>query len=139
MAPFASSETFSLSDRFRRARHFNGVGFGSQALAAYVLGTELAPRKTAPQVKVAWACFSTVGTGATALIMRALIVLPGYNWRMLTLLSIIPIVLLTLVTYFVIDESPRWVLIAKGELPAKALLASTQTTPLLLAIDGICI
>ena len=51
------------------ARHFNGVGFGSQALAAYVLGTELAPRKTAPQVKVVWACFSTVGTGATALLM----------------------------------------------------------------------
>ena len=45
---------------------------------------------------------------------RALIELPNYNWRMLTLLSIIPTVILTTVAFFVIDESPRWVLIAKG-------------------------
>ena len=46
----------------------------------------------------------------------------GYNWRLLTILSILPIFLLGVVAFFALDESPRWVLIARGEAEAKQLL-----------------
>ena len=46
----------------------------------------------------------------------------GYNWRLLTILSILPIFLLGVSAFFALDESPRWVLIARGEAEAKQLL-----------------
>eukprot|EP01045_Picozoa_sp_COSAG04_P050339 COSAG04_NODE_20337_length_396_cov_0.521886_1_plen_131_part_11 len=58
------------------ARHFNGVGWGSQSLSAYVLGTEIAPRKTATAIKTYWAVFSSIGNILSALALRALLFLP---------------------------------------------------------------
>ena len=46
----------------------------------------------------------------------------GYDWRLLTILSILPIFLLGVIAFFALDESPRWVLIARGEAEAKQLL-----------------
>ena len=46
----------------------------------------------------------------------------GYNWRLLTILSILPIFLLGVIAFFALDESPRWILIARGEAEAKQLL-----------------
>ena len=58
------------------ARHFNGVGWGSQSLSAYVLGTEIAPRKTATAIKTYWAVFSSIGNILVALALRTLLFLP---------------------------------------------------------------
>ena len=54
--------------------------------------------------------------------MRSFLSIPGYNWRMLTLLVCAPIAVLTALTFFFTEESPRWVLIAHGEDAARALL-----------------
>ena len=116
-AALAPNETFYLI-----ARHFNGVGYGSQSLSAYVLGCELAPRKSATFVKTWWAVASSVGNIAVALSLRSLLFLPGYNWRLLSLLSMAPTFLLGIVAFFAIDESPRWVLLKRGEVEAKQCL-----------------
>jgi hypothetical protein len=42
-----------------------------------------------------------------ALILRTLIFIPGYNWRMLTLLSAIPTFFFTALAMCTLDESPR--------------------------------
>lgn len=116
-AAVATTPTFYLV-----ARHFNGVGFGSVGLSSYVLGTEIAPRKTATAVKTWWAVFSSLGQVLISLVLRALLFLPGYNWRILTLVSIIPIFLAGIAAFLTVDESPRWVLIARGETEAKYVL-----------------
>jgi MFS family permease len=104
------------------ARHFNGVGWGSQSLSAYVLGTEIVPKSTATAAKTYWGAASSMGQVAVALVMRSMLAIPNYNWRLATLLSILPIFLLGVVAIFTMDESPRWVLISHGEAEAKQLL-----------------
>lgn len=103
-------------------RHFMGVGIGSTAITAYVLGSELSPRKRAPMVKVFFATFGALGTSLAALVLRPMLYIPGYNWRVLGLLSIIPTVFFAILAACTIDESPRWVLITRGEMEAKVLL-----------------
>ena len=104
------------------ARHFNGVGIGASSITAYVLGSELSPRLRAPAVKVAFSTIGALGTSGAALVLRPMLFIPGYNWRLLTLLAVIPTVFFTFLAMCTIDESPRWVLISKGEAEAKALL-----------------
>lgn len=103
-------------------RHFMGVGIGSSSITAYVLGSELSPRKRAPAVKVFFSTIGALGTSGAALALRPMLWIPGYNWRVLALLSVIPTVLFTLISACTIDESPRWVLITRGESEAKVLL-----------------
>ena len=47
---------------------------------------------------------------------------PGYNWRLLTLISVVPNVILGIICMFCVDESPRWILINRGEAKAKQIL-----------------
>jgi hypothetical protein len=104
------------------ARHFSGVGTGSTSLTAYVLGTEYCPRTAATTVKSVWSVFSVVGTGTIALLAWAMTAIPGYNWRVLSLLGMTPNFIMSIVAYACVDESPRWTLVTKGEEPARALL-----------------
>lgn len=103
-------------------RHFMGVGIGSTAITAYVLGSELSPRKSAPAVKVFFSTIGALGTSGAALVLRPMLWIPGYNWRVLSLLSVIPTVIFFVLAACTIDESPRWVLISRGEMEAKVLL-----------------
>eukprot|EP01044_Picomonas_judraskeda_P005341 COSAG03_NODE_500_length_7408_cov_13.957587_6_plen_510_part_00 len=104
------------------ARHFNGVGWGSQSLSAYVLGSEVVSKRSATAVKTYWGAVSSIGQVVVALSMRSMLAIPNYNWRLGTLLSIVPIFVLGVVAIFTVHESPRWVLIAHGEAEAKQLL-----------------
>ena len=64
-----------------------------------------------------------------------------YNWRLLTLLGAMPVLVLTFVAYAVIDESPRWTLVRKGEFSCKLLLKKVALRngagPLLATADRI--
>ena len=103
-------------------RHFQGAGIGASSIPVYVLGSELAPRKRAPAVKVFFSTTGALGTSAAALVLRPMLWIPGYNWRVLALLSVVPTFLFTILAACTLDESPRWVLIARGEMEAKVLL-----------------
>lgn len=47
---------------------------------------------------------------------------PGYNWRVLTLISVVPNLIVGIICMLCVDESPRWILINRGEAEAKRLL-----------------
>jgi hypothetical protein len=39
--------------------------------------------------QVAWAVWSTVGTGSFALLSRAALSIPAYNWRLFSLIALV--------------------------------------------------
>ena len=97
------------------ARHLTGFGIGAESLTAFVLAVEYAPRSRATIVKTYFHFFSMFGYVAQAFFAKALFnYLPGYNFRLLTLIMSSPLLLWTFVAYFLINESPRYLLVAKG-------------------------
>eukprot|EP01047_Picozoa_sp_COSAG01_P013896 COSAG01_NODE_664_length_14417_cov_18.499022_12_plen_438_part_00 len=106
------------------ARHFVGIGVGCTSLTSFVIGTEYAPRSRATAIKAGWSYWSGVGGIVMSLVARALYYnLSFYNWRWLTILMSLPIFIWTFFAFFLIEESPRWLLVNRGVEAANAVLA----------------
>ena len=106
------------------ARHFVGVGVGCTSLTTFVIGTEYAPRSRATAIKAGWSYFSLIGGIAQSFAAKAMYdMLPGYNWRLLTLVMSTPLLIWTVFAYFLIAESPRWMLVKRGVPAATEALA----------------
>lgn len=97
------------------ARHFTGIGAGCTSLTSFMIGTEYSPTSRSTAIKGGWSYWSLFGGIAQSFGAKALFMyLPGYNWRLLTLIMSAPLLLWTLPAYFLIAESPRWLLVKHG-------------------------
>eukprot|EP01051_Picozoa_sp_SAG22_P010599 SAG22_NODE_961_length_6285_cov_20.669091_3_plen_666_part_00 len=106
------------------ARHFVGIGVGCASLTSFVVGTEFAPRSSATALKAGWSYWSGIGGILQSLFAKLLFEhLPGYNWRLLTLIMSAPLFVWTFFAFFLISESPRWLLVNRGVAAANACLA----------------
>jgi MFS family permease len=106
------------------SRHLTGAGLGGSSLTAYLIGTEYAPRSRVTRVKAAWALFSVCGYIWQSFFNKYLFYsLPGYNWRLQHLILFAPYFTVTIVSSFVLCESPRWLIVNRGVGAATAALA----------------
>ena len=106
------------------ARHLTGAGLGGSSLTAYLIGTEYSPRSQATAIKAAWSLFSVCGYIWQSFFAKFLFYsLPGYNWRLMHLILFAPYLFSTIVSFFVLAESPRWLLVNRGTAAAARALA----------------
>ena len=97
------------------ARHFTGIGVGCVSLTSFMIATEYSPTSRSTAIKAGWSYWSLFGGIAQSFGAKALFMwLPGYNWRLLSLILSAPLLLWTLPAYFLIAESPRWLLVKHG-------------------------